>query len=65
MHVIHAVEIGRALMIEGRWQGRDPEQSARSDPLFEVLTIRDGRIVEMQDCVSRDAALRYAKSHAA
>ena len=65
MHVINAVEIGRALMIEGRWDGRDPEQSGLSDPFFQVLTIRDGRIVEMQDCISRGAALRYAKSRAA
>ena len=63
--MINTVEIGQALMIEGRWEGGDPEQSGLSDPFFQVLTISDGRIVEMQDCATRDKALRYAKSRAA
>ena len=49
-------------MIEGRWEGRDPEQRGRSDPFFMVLTIRDGQIVEMRDSRSERDALRYAKS---
>jgi hypothetical protein len=28
---------------------------------FQVLTVRDGRIVDMQGCASRRAALRYAR----
>ncbi|HSS54465.1 MAG TPA: hypothetical protein VLK79_07435 [Gaiellales bacterium] len=65
MHVLNVVEIGRALIIEGRWEGRDAEQSGLLNPFFQVLTIRDSRIVEMQDCVSQNTALRYAKSRAA
>ena len=52
-------------MIEGRWEGRDPGQRGLSDPFFQVLTFRDGRIVEMQDCGSREKALRHAKRRAA
>jgi hypothetical protein len=58
------VEIGRAVLIEGRWEPTDPDGPSLTDPLYQVLTLRDGRIVEMQDCKSRDKALRYAKTRA-
>jgi hypothetical protein len=62
--VTNAVEIGQALIIEGRWEGRDPGQPERAYPFFMVVTTRNGRIVEMQDCSSRDKAVRYAKRRA-
>ena len=65
LHVIDTVAIGKAFMVEGRWEGRDPQLSALSSPFFLVFTFWDGRIVEMQECVSRDKALRYARSRAA
>jgi hypothetical protein len=34
---------------------------ARSRPTFQVATIRDGRIVDLQDTRTRHAAERYAR----
>ena len=50
-------------MIEGRWDAADPPEPGL-DPFYQVLTLREGRIVEMQDCRSREKALRYAKLRA-
>jgi hypothetical protein len=33
----------------------------RAGRFFQVLTVRDGRIVNIQGCKSRRAATRYAK----
>ena len=63
MRLTDVVEIGRSVMIEGRWDAGDPPTSG-ADPFYQVLTLRNGRIAEMQDCKSRDKALRYAKSRA-
>lgn len=42
-----------------RWQDAD----GRSHERYQVLTVRDGRIVDMQGCASRRAAERFARQH--
>jgi len=42
-----------------RWLNPDGETHER----FQVLTIRDGKIAEMQGCKSRREAERYARRH--
>jgi hypothetical protein len=42
-----------------RWLNPDGETHER----FQVLTIRDGKIADMQGCNSRREAERYARRH--
>jgi ketosteroid isomerase-like protein len=52
-------QIGRRLVVGGRWAtGGSPEQAGR---FFQVLTVRDGKIVDIQGCNSRRAALAFAR----
>jgi hypothetical protein len=48
--------VGPSLVLEGDW--RTAEGGERT--FFLVLTLRDGKIVQMQDCRTRKAALRHA-----
>ena len=41
------------------WMGRDGRRQVR----YQVLTLRDGKIVEMQGCASRREAERFARRH--
>ena len=41
-----------------RWLGDDGKHHER----FQVLTLRDGKIVDMQGCASRREAERFARS---
>jgi len=40
-----------------QWLGADGRRQER----FQVLTLRDGKIVDMQDCASRRQADRFAR----
>jgi hypothetical protein len=42
-----------------RWTGEDGHNVAR----FQVITIRNGKIVDMQGCASRRSAERFARRH--
>ena len=42
-----------------RWLGADGRRHER----FQVLTLRDGKIVDMQGCASRREAERFARRH--
>jgi ketosteroid isomerase-like protein len=53
-------QVGDRLVVGGRWTMQDGSQET-AERFFQVLTVRDGRIVDMQGCTSRRAALRYAK----
>jgi ketosteroid isomerase-like protein len=53
-------QVGDRLVVGGRWTMQDGSQETAAR-FFQVLTVRDGRIVDMQGCTSRRAALRYAK----
>jgi len=44
-----------------RWTGAHGRRHER----HQVLTVRDGKIVDMQDCKSRRAAERFARRHSA
>lgn len=52
------------MIVESRWQSIDDKAEHPAEPLYQVVTLRDGRIVEMQDCRSHKDALRYAKRRA-
>jgi ketosteroid isomerase-like protein len=53
-------QVGDRLVVGGRWTMEDGSQET-AGRFFQVLTVRDGRIVDMQGCTSRRAALRYAR----
>lgn len=42
-----------------QWLGADGRRQER----FQVLTLRDGKIVDMQGCASRREAERFARRH--
>ncbi len=42
-----------------RWLGDEGQRQER----FQVLTLRDGKIVDMQGCASRREAERFARRH--
>ena len=42
-----------------QWLGADGRRHER----FQVLTLRDGKIVDMQGCASRREAERFARRH--
>jgi hypothetical protein len=42
-----------------RWMGADGIRHER----YQVLTLRDGKVIDMQGCASRRAAERFAHSH--
>lgn len=49
--------LGDTIIGSTRWLGADGRRHER----FQVLTIRDGKIVDMQGCASRRAAERFAR----
>jgi ketosteroid isomerase-like protein len=53
-------QVGDRVVIGGRWQieGGGEEQAGR---FFQVLTVRDGLVVDIQGCGSLRAAQRYAR----
>jgi ketosteroid isomerase-like protein len=53
-------EIDDRVVVDGSWTMEDgtTETAGR---FFQVLTVREGRIVDIQGCTSRRAALRYAR----
>ncbi len=56
-------QVGQRLVIGGGWtaDGGPPGEAGR---FFQVLTVRDGRIVDIQGCNSRREALAFARSGA-
>lgn len=52
-------QVGNQVVVGGRWTMQDGS-SEEAGRFFEVLTVRDGRIVDIQSCRSRRAAIRYA-----
>jgi ketosteroid isomerase-like protein len=52
--------VGDRVVVGGRWTMENGTRET-AGRFFQVLTVRDGRIVDMQGCSSRRAALRYAK----
>ena len=52
--------VGDRIVLGGRWTMDDGGHEVASR-FFQVLTVRDGRIVDMQGYASRRAALRYAR----
>ena len=55
----HVEQVGDRLVVGGSWTMEDGSRET-AGRFFQVLTVRDGRIVDMQGCTSRRAALRYA-----
>ena len=53
-------QIGDRLVVGGRWTMEDGT-SEEAGRFFEVLTVRAGRIVDIQGCRSHAAAIRYAR----
>jgi ketosteroid isomerase-like protein len=53
-------QVGDRVVVGGRWTMLDGSHQ-RAGRFFQVLTVRDGRIVNIQGCKSRRAATRYAK----
>jgi ketosteroid isomerase-like protein len=53
-------QVGQRLVIGGRWTMDDDSQE-ESGRFYQVLTVRDGRIVDIQGCTSRRSAMRYAQ----
>jgi ketosteroid isomerase-like protein len=53
-------QVGRRLVIAGRWtaQGGSRPETRR---FFQVLTVHDCKIIDIQGCNSRRAALAYAR----
>ena len=51
------VQRGDKIIGSTRWVGADGRRQER----FQVLTIRDGKIVDMQGCASRREAERFAR----
>jgi ketosteroid isomerase-like protein len=53
-------QVGQRLVIGGRWRtdGGSQEQAGR---FFQVLTVRDGRIVGIEGCTSRRSAMAAAR----
>ena len=49
------VQVGDKVIGSTRWVGADGRHQER----FQVLTIRDGKIVDMQDCATRREAERF------
>jgi hypothetical protein len=52
-------QIGDRIIGSTQWLGVDGRRHER----FQVLTLRDGKIVDMQGCVSRREAERFARRH--
>lgn len=50
------VQVGDRIIGSSHWLGTDGRRRER----FQVLTIRDGKIVDMQDCATRREAERLA-----
>jgi len=49
------VQVGDKVIGSSRWLGADGRRQER----FQVLTIRDGKIVDMQGCATRREAERF------
>jgi hypothetical protein len=56
----HLADVGDRVVLGGRWKMNDGSREEERR-FFEVLTVRDGRIVDIQGCRSRRAAMRYAR----
>lgn len=52
-------QIGDRIIGSTHWVAAD---GARVE-LYQVLTVREGKIVDMQDCTSRRQAQRFARTH--
>lgn len=52
--------VGDRVVVGGRWT-MDDGGSEAAGRFFQVLTVRDGRIVDIQGCTSHRAAMRYAQ----
>jgi hypothetical protein len=56
------VRVGDATIIGStQWLGADGRRQER----FQVITLREGKIADMQGCSSRREAERYARRHSA
>jgi ketosteroid isomerase-like protein len=53
-------QVGDRVVVGGRWTMEDGSHET-AGRFFQVLTVRDGRIVDIQGCTSRRAAIRYAR----
>jgi hypothetical protein len=52
--------VGARLVVGGRWT-MDDGSSEEAGRFFQVVSVRDGRIVDIQGCRSRRAAMRSAR----
>jgi hypothetical protein len=52
-------QVGEKIIGSTAWLGADGRRHER----FQVLTLRDGKIVDMQGCSSRRQAERFARRH--
>jgi len=52
-------QVGDEIIGSTQWLGAGGRRQER----FQVLTLRDGKIVDMQDCASRREAERFARRH--
>ena len=53
-------QVGDCVVVGGRWTMEDGSHET-AGRFYQVLTIRRGRIVDIQGCTSRRAAMRYAR----
>ena len=53
-------QIGQRLVIGGRWTAGDGG-GAQAGEFFQVLTVRDGKIVDIEGCTSRRSAMAAAR----
>jgi ketosteroid isomerase-like protein len=56
-------QVGDRIVIGGHWTMEDGSREI-AGRFFQVLTVRDGRIVDLQGCTSQRAASRYARRRA-
>ena len=53
-------QVGNRVVVGGRWTMKDGSRET-AGRFFQVLTMRDGRIIDIQGCTSQRAAMRYAR----
>ena len=51
-------EAGDRIMLGATWETQDGARGERAERFFQVVTMRDGKIIDIQGCKSRRDALR-------
>ena len=58
MELHELLESGDRIMVGARWRSPNGSATEPAERFYQVLTIREGRIVHMRDCRSRREAVR-------